>query len=201
MIASFVGENHKQWDEWLPEFRFAINSARQETTGLSPAEVAVGRTLKGPLDRLIAVAPSPGSQQYSLLERQHNLLREVRHRVSLAQKRQAKNYNLRRRDVQLEEGTLVWVRTHPLSDALANFSAKLAPKWSGPAKIIKKLGPVNYQVQWTDQKQRVDTVHVVNLKPYFGAKPLVPPVGGGDYVAVATHSVAGNASPAIHNSE
>ncbi len=27
MIASYVGEQHKHWDRWLSEFRFAINSA------------------------------------------------------------------------------------------------------------------------------------------------------------------------------
>lgn len=36
MIASYVGENHKHWDKHLPEFRFALNSAIHESTGVTP---------------------------------------------------------------------------------------------------------------------------------------------------------------------
>ncbi|KAL1251055.1 hypothetical protein QQF64_018851 [Cirrhinus molitorella] len=50
MMASYVGETHRDWDKWLAEFRFAINTASNETTGHSPAELALGRQLKGPLE-------------------------------------------------------------------------------------------------------------------------------------------------------
>lgn len=52
MISSYVHDNHHDWDKWIPEFRYAINSAGQESTGLTPAEIALGRKLKGPLERL-----------------------------------------------------------------------------------------------------------------------------------------------------
>lgn len=32
MISSFVGEHHINWDNWIQEFRFAINAAQHETT-------------------------------------------------------------------------------------------------------------------------------------------------------------------------
>lgn len=59
MVASFVGQYHNTWDQWIPEFRFALNTAQQETTGKAPAELALGRTLHGPLERLIHKPPSP----------------------------------------------------------------------------------------------------------------------------------------------
>ncbi|KAI4882115.1 hypothetical protein NFI96_010737, partial [Prochilodus magdalenae] len=79
MIASFVGEHHEEWDKWLSEFRFALNSSCHETTGQSPAELALGRQLKGPLERLIHQTPGldPQQPQYSLLERQHLMAQEV----------------------------------------------------------------------------------------------------------------------------
>ncbi|XP_036431193.1 GTPase IMAP family member 8-like [Colossoma macropomum] len=46
MMASFVGNRHEDWDKWLSEFRFAINSTQHETTGRTPAELALGRQLK-----------------------------------------------------------------------------------------------------------------------------------------------------------
>uniref|UniRef100_A0A9J8AKF4 Gypsy retrotransposon integrase-like protein 1 n=1 Tax=Cyprinus carpio carpio TaxID=630221 RepID=A0A9J8AKF4_CYPCA len=53
MIASYVGQHHQLWDQWLPEFWFAINTAYQETTGKTLAEWMVGRQLHGPLERLV----------------------------------------------------------------------------------------------------------------------------------------------------
>lgn len=50
MISSYVNDKHKSWDKYLPEFRFAQNSAVHESTGLTPAELPLGRPLKGPLD-------------------------------------------------------------------------------------------------------------------------------------------------------
>lgn len=61
MIASFMGNHHQDWDQWLPEFWLAINTAVHETTSVKPAVLALGRNLKGALERLIhkTSAPSP----------------------------------------------------------------------------------------------------------------------------------------------
>ncbi|KAL6478664.1 hypothetical protein MHYP_G00120970 [Metynnis hypsauchen] len=182
MIASFVGNRHEDWDKWLSEFRFAINSTQHETTARTPAELALGRQLKGPFERLIHQTPAPNPQQqsYTLLERQHQMAQEVRQKVGVARQRQARYYNAHRRPAQFLVGDLVWVRAHPQSKAPDRFSYKLAPKWKGPAKVMKILGPVNYRLQWQNNPEKGDTVHVENLKPFFGLESLVPLAGGGD---------------------
>uniref|UniRef100_A0A3B3BX27 Gypsy retrotransposon integrase-like protein 1 n=1 Tax=Oryzias melastigma TaxID=30732 RepID=A0A3B3BX27_ORYME len=182
MIASYVGDQHNNWDQWIKEFRFAVNTSFHETTGKSPAELLLGRTLKGPLERLIATSPTPQQFQYTFIERQKKMIEEVKRRVERCQARQAKYYNTRRRSAQLQPGDLVWVRTHPLSKASENFSAKLAPKWAGPATIMRRLGPLNYQIQWMGPNKKVDTINIVNLKPYFGVQPPMTPAGGGGSV-------------------
>ena len=53
MISSYIEENHRKWDQYLPEFRFALNSAIHETTGVSPAELHLGRKLRSPMDKLL----------------------------------------------------------------------------------------------------------------------------------------------------
>lgn len=52
MIWSYVEENHKKWDAHLPELMFSINSAVQETTGVSPDELQLDRKLQSPIDKL-----------------------------------------------------------------------------------------------------------------------------------------------------
>ncbi len=63
MIAAYVEENHKKWDQYLPEFHFAINSAIQESIGMTPAELQLGRKLQSPMDKVLksqetSVSPS-----------------------------------------------------------------------------------------------------------------------------------------------
>lgn len=111
MIASFVGQHHNTWDQWISEFRFAINTAQQETTGMAPAELALGRQLQGPLERLIQKPPSPEQQAaYQLVERPQKMAEEVKWRVGVHQARQAKYYNARRKEAHFQQGDLVWVR-------------------------------------------------------------------------------------------
>lgn len=149
MISSYVGNQHDTWDQWLPEFRFAVKTSQHETTGRTPAELVTGRLLKGPLQRLLHRPPPPMPEQTTdpLVERQEEMAEEVKHKMGLHQARQARFYNTLRKDVHFHPGDLVWLRTHPLSRATDKFSAKLAPKWEGPAEIIKKLGSVNYTVK------------------------------------------------------
>ncbi len=182
MIASYVGQYHQASDQWLPEFRFAINTATQETTGKAPAELMMGRQLSGPLERLIQHPPAPDQVAYDLLEKQNRMAEEVKRRMADQQIRQARYYNAQRKDAQFQPGDLVWVRSHPVSSASNKFSAKLAPKWEGPAKIIKKLGPMNYTVSW-GSPLKTDSLNVVNLKRWYGHSPQTPLAGGGVYVA------------------
>lgn len=93
MIASYVEEHHRQWDKWLAEFRFAINSAWHESTGFTPAEVALGRKLKGPLERALQLTPNPGNYIQPSVERQKDLIERVKENVARAQAKQKKYYD------------------------------------------------------------------------------------------------------------
>ncbi len=170
MMASYVEEQHRRWDQWLPEFRFAINTAWQESTGHSPAQIALGRNLKGPVERAIQFhkTPDPNSPIYPALDRHHHLLRLVKENVEKAQDKQQRYYNLRRKQNQYQVGDVVWLRAHPLSRAEEGFMAKLSGRWKGPAKIIKCLGPVNYSASLLTDPETIDTYHVQNLKPCHG---------------------------------
>ncbi|KAL0146720.1 hypothetical protein M9458_058060, partial [Cirrhinus mrigala] len=60
----------------------AINTAQQESTGKTPAELMQGRQVLGPLERLIHRPPSPDQAAYSLVERQNIMAEEVKSRMS-----------------------------------------------------------------------------------------------------------------------
>ncbi|GFV88102.1 retrovirus-related Pol polyprotein from transposon 297 [Trichonephila clavipes] len=55
MIASFVEENHENWDQFLHEFAFALRTAVNETTNKTPAKLFLGRKIITPFSKLINV--------------------------------------------------------------------------------------------------------------------------------------------------
>lgn len=168
MMASYVEDHHRQWDRWLSEFRFAINTAWHESTGYTPLEIALGRKLKGPLERALHCTPDPDSPTYAVIDRQQSLIRLIKENVERAQTKQKRYYDQKRKQTNFQVGDVVWVRAHPLSKADDGFMAKLSAKWKGPAKIEKCLGPVNYVVSFLDDPTHVDTFHVQNFKPCHG---------------------------------
>ncbi|KAI4881115.1 hypothetical protein NFI96_026358, partial [Prochilodus magdalenae] len=79
--------------------------------------------------------------------------------------RQKRHYDKTRRTVVYEPGDLVRLKSHPRLDAVANLTAKLAPVFSGPYKVVKKLSDVNYRLSGVDGTD-MGVVHVVNLQPF-----------------------------------
>lgn len=170
MMAAYVNENHKRWDQYLPEFRFAINSAVQETTGMSPAELQLGRKLQGPMNKLLRAKGhdlSPDAPNYEVVCHLSQLQAKAKENCKKAHLRQLRNYNKNHRDVLFKEKDRVWIRQFPQSSAKKNFTAKLTPKWKGPYRVIQQMGPVNYRIALESTGEDVRIVHVCNLKPCF----------------------------------
>lgn len=52
---------------------------------------------------------------------------------------------------------------------IGGFMAKLAPKWQGPAKVIRQLNKVNYIVEVSTDPVQTETYHIENLKKFYGS--------------------------------
>ena len=170
MIASYVGDNHKAWDKVLPDFRFAINSAVHESTGVTPADLNLGRSLRGPLEVMLLPRNNnidPDCPAYTKTAELCNLKEFVEENLVKGRRRQKKNYDRKHRDVAFEENARVWLRTHPYSKKETAFAAKLAPRWHGPYRVIQKMGPVNVDIVREDDGEGRKTVHVSRLKPCY----------------------------------
>ena len=59
-------------------------------------------------------------------------------------------------------------RTHPLSSGINKFSAKLAPKYEGPLKIVEIKSSAVYTLESVGKgNRRIANVHVSELKRYI----------------------------------
>lgn len=137
MIASYEGLQHHHWDQQLHEFRFALNSSVQESTGVTPAELNLNRLLRGPLDlELPPQEIAPDNSMYNNIVQLQYLKDLVAKNLYKARLRQKRNYDCIRREFSFKVNERVWMRSHPLSKAERKFSAKLAPKWQGPSELL-----------------------------------------------------------------
>lgn len=172
MLSSYVKDNQRDWDKWLPKVACAIRTARSESTGLTPFFVNFGREmiLRGSDhsqliqdhqdEQRTGTEPTPNARAHIL----EKVFLDVRKRLDQAQARSQRTYNLRRRDVRYDVGDKVWRKEHLLSNAANYFSAKLGPKFSGPYIISKRISPWTYELA-DDRGNHKGTWHVKDLKP------------------------------------
>ncbi|GFX96152.1 retrovirus-related Pol polyprotein from transposon 412 [Trichonephila clavipes] len=158
MIASFVEENHENWDQFLHEFAFALRTAVNETTGKTPAELFLGRKIITPFSKLINVKED-AKYVGNNIER---LFDEARRNMQKQHKSWEKHYNLRRRDVHIKVNDLVLLQTHFLSAAGRKQVGKFMPKFEGPYKVLEIKG--NNLVIW--KNGRNITVNIDQVRVY-----------------------------------
>lgn len=168
MLRKFVTDKSDDWDQWLPYLLFAYREVPQTSTGFSPFELLYGREVRGPLMLLKDMwggeqdCVSPTNivdyvvQMREKLEAMSTLAQE---HMAEAQKRQKTWYDQKARTRNFEPGTQVLVM-------LPTDASKLTAKWQGPFKVLRKLGPVTYEVATPGQKRTKWTLHVNLLKEW-----------------------------------
>ncbi|CAC5375779.1 unnamed protein product [Mytilus coruscus] len=58
MLSSFVEQNQRNWDEYIPFVMMAYRASEHETTGQTPNSLMLGRELSTPLDIMYEMPPS-----------------------------------------------------------------------------------------------------------------------------------------------
>lgn len=190
IITIFLEGDHKNWDIHLQEFAFAINTSVHSSTMLTPAFLNFGRnpippdSYKNAQTNPIPYEKMDQEAWADRLKRLPAIYDLVRKNLSKANERQAKNYNKNRRDVKFEIDNLVLKRTHVLSKKIDDFSAKLAPKYEGPCKIVKIVSPVIYDVKNLNTNKE-SRVHIQDLKEFVSKNidDSVQPIGTGNGVS------------------
>lgn len=171
MITAFLEGDHRDWDIHLAEFRFAYNTAFHTSLRATPAFLNFGRepqpvnTVRGRHDPAVEVAGNNPERWKERMERIQALRDWVVENLEAAHNRQARYYNLRRREHRFAVGEQVLKRQHVLSSAAHNISAKLANKYHGPFTIARMLSPVVYELRDRDNRS-IGKVHIKDLKSY-----------------------------------
>ena len=178
MVASYLKERHTTWDEKLPELLFALNTAVQSSTGISPALLLYVRQPEPPgtQRRLQEVAAETPAQEESWAQWRERLdaLPGLHYKAAaqarVAQDRQPSYNDAGRREPSFKPGDRVWKRSHPLTSAAKGIAAKLAPKFEGSYWITYALGSNTYRLIG-EGDQVEELVAADQLKPCHSEQP------------------------------
>ncbi|KAE8683877.1 hypothetical protein F3Y22_tig00111166pilonHSYRG00229 [Hibiscus syriacus] len=166
MLRGCVIDFRDSWEDFLPLAEFAYNNSYQASIRMAPYEALYGRRCRTPIywtelhDRK-TLGPD-------LVRETEDIVRLIRDRLKEAFDRQKSYTDKRRKNIEFEVGDQVFLKVSPWKKVLRfGRKGKLSPRFIGSYRILKKVGPVAYQLELPPQLSRIqDVLHVSMLRRY-----------------------------------
>ena len=107
------------------------------------------------------------------LQARERALQTLKFHLERAHNRMKQMADKHRTDREYEEGDWVYIKLQPYRQTSMGRrpSQKLAARYYGPYKILKRIGAVAYTVELPEVAQIHHTFHVFMLKMYYGNSP------------------------------
>ncbi|KAK5784414.1 hypothetical protein PVK06_038937 [Gossypium arboreum] len=102
----------------------------------------------------------------------------IRDRLKEASDRQKSYADLKRKEIEFAVGDMVFLKLSPWKKILRfGKKGKLSPRFIGPYRVLKRVGPVAYQLELPPELDRIhDVFHVSMLRRYRSDPSHVVPV-------------------------
>ncbi|WVZ68206.1 hypothetical protein U9M48_017169 [Paspalum notatum var. saurae] len=141
---------HPQTDE------FSYNNGRQASLGMAPFEALYGRKCRTPL-----MWHEVGERS---LKREEKVAKSSK--TKEAQSRRRVMRMARRRELSFEEGDSVYPKVSPIRGTKRfQVRGKLAPRYVGPYKIVRRIGKVAYKLELPESMRDIhDVFHISQLR-------------------------------------
>lgn len=166
MLRACVLEFKGSWEERLPLVEFSYNNSHQFTIGMSPYEALYRRRCRMPIfwddiSQEVIVGPE-------LIQETMEQVLVIVEKMRIAQDRQKKYADLRRKKLEFEVGDKVFLKVSPTRGVKRfDVRGKLSPKYIRPYEILQKVGEVAYEIALPVELSQVHNVfHVSQLRKY-----------------------------------
>jgi transposase InsO family protein len=170
------------WVDALPPAIFALNTTPSTVTGLSPYFLNHGRHPVLPGDVLDAAIEEGAMEDSPVDAYALALANEVQIGLSQVRLMQSNREEQTRianeaipRVTTFSEGDDVWLKDHRSDSRIGSRGLPaFAYPFTGPFRILKRIGPVTYIIRGYKNGEPIGTqrtVHAIRLRPYKGASP------------------------------
>lgn len=164
LLRAFYNDKQNMWDNDLGSIQLSLNNSKNSSTGNTAFNLMYGHPCNLALSNLWNIHDLL-STKITLADRKKNLSNAIQNL------KKAVNFNRNRTKYQhpncqhpYKLGSLVYIKTHYLSNKAKQFSSKLAPKFIGPYKIIHFLSDVSVIVQNQANLEDTRRCHIIDLK-------------------------------------
>ena len=143
MLSMYVNTPQTDWDEYLPQVTFAYNTARQESTKITPFELLYGRLAILPTEAQLA---EPIETEFVIkTKEQITVIREqAKANIISQQVKDKRRYDGKHRHIEYQVGQKVKVYN---PERHVGKTDKLLLKWFGPYEVIERKSDVNYVIK------------------------------------------------------
>jgi hypothetical protein len=150
MLAKVVAEDQRNWDLYVSSTCFAYNTAVHSTTGYTPSYLEYGRELRLPSDLVMNDQQTPKNNSHTeyateLKKRLSKAFECSRETLESSHRTQKHYYDRWARGNVYKEGDLVMWKDQKTRNGRC---MKLNKPWTGPWKVIKRLGEVVYRIKY-----------------------------------------------------
>jgi len=136
----------KQWGKWLPLAEFSYNTSYHSALGRSPFEALYGHPPRHFGISNMNAASVPELEEW--LKERDLLSQIIKQHLLRAQQRMKVQADKERSERQFEVGSLVYLKLQPYTQTSVapRSNQKLAFRFYGPFKILKRIGKVAYHL-------------------------------------------------------
>jgi hypothetical protein len=106
--------------------------------------------------------------QLAIIKEAVERVAEIREKLKASQSRQKSYADKKRREVSFSPGDFAYLKVSPIRGTLRfQVHGKLAPRYIGPYKVLKRVGAVAYQLDLPEEMSDIHPVfHVSQLRRY-----------------------------------
>ena len=189
MLRAYVSSDKETWANWLSVLAYSYNSSVHSSTKYSPNFLLMGYNPRISTGAIVPeidppqrpFLPSQSAEDFvETLEMHRTFAKDA---IALAQDRQAKAYDKKRRPVQtMEVGEYALVNLHSLELVdVEGTGKKLVQRMIGPFEVVEKINPQVYRLRLPDTYPMHPVFNIDHLKKYnpspneFGERTELPP--------------------------
>ncbi|GKE17004.1 putative reverse transcriptase domain-containing protein [Tanacetum coccineum] len=164
MLRACVIDFGSGWDKHLPLAEFSYNNSYHASIKAAPFEALYGRKCRSPVCwSEVGDAQLTGPE---LIRETTEMIVQIKNRLLAARSRQKSYADVRRKPLEFEVGGKVMLKVSPWKGVVQfRKRGKLSPRYIGPFKILSRIGPVAYKLDYPRTSRNTEYMfHVSNLR-------------------------------------